>query len=462
MTRIAYLSPLPPQTSGIADYSRELLPALGAHLDVDVFTAHPRKTDAALRERFAVYPYSALERNRAGPYDCLLYQLGNNGLHHGPIYHTLLRRPGIVVLHECVLHHMIREISLATGGARSYLEELRYAYGAQGTELGRRLLASGAALELWAHPLFERVVDRSLGVVVHSQAAKQRILASRPTTRVGVVPHHLSLDPGPSPAPPEATGSPPQPWSGPAIDDGTFVVASFGYANPAKRMEVCLRAFARLLRYHPDSVYLVVGELSRDVAELAAPLRHELQDRVVVTGRVGFPTLLRWMKRADVAVNLRHPTGGETSGTCVRLLGLGRPVIVTASGWFDEIPDDCCAKVAVGPEEEDLLTAILRALADDPRLRHQLGENARAWVTRTHAMDVSARGYAQFIADTVALEPPLFDARPPLLRPAPDDVASALLAELGLALAELGATEADDELLGDLATTLVDLDLLDR
>ena len=50
--RVAYFSPMPPEQTGIADYSALLLPALGERLDVTVVRRGrkkpPRGTDAAI------------------------------------------------------------------------------------------------------------------------------------------------------------------------------------------------------------------------------------------------------------------------------------------------------------------------------------------------------------------------------------------------------------------------------
>ena len=108
------------------------------------------------------------------------------------------------------------------------------------------------------------------------------------------------------------------------------------------------------------------------------------------------------MRACDVAVNLRHPTAGETSGTVIRLLGLGKPLIVNETGSFAEIPDDAAAKVPLDDTEEDLLLAYLRALAADEPLRRRMGENARLHMELHHGLAASARGYAGFLRETVA------------------------------------------------------------
>ena len=49
----------------------------------------------------------------------------------------------------------------------------------------------------------------------------------------------------------------------------------------------------------------------------------------------------------DVHVNLRSPTMGETSGTAIRALSLGKPLVVSDVGWFSELPGDVALKVPV-------------------------------------------------------------------------------------------------------------------
>ena len=85
--RVAYYSPLPPSRSGVADYSALLLPALRARIDVVV----------ASPGRFRRPPKA----------DVALYHVGNDPEAHGWIAEALSRRPGVVVLHDFVLHHLV-------------------------------------------------------------------------------------------------------------------------------------------------------------------------------------------------------------------------------------------------------------------------------------------------------------------------------------------------------------------
>jgi glycosyltransferase involved in cell wall biosynthesis len=448
--RLAYFSPLPPSRSGIADYSAELLPAMAEHLEIEAFTEDGLKVDPALAARFPVRGHRAFPALwEAGRYDAVLYQVGNNVDYHAGIYEMLLRYPGIVVLHEYVLHHLVRGMTLVRGDLSGYVEEMRYAYGRTGQAMARRSLDTGIPLDVWTYPLFERVVDASLGVIVHNDCTAQRVLASRPLTRIARVPHHLSLgDESGAPTPADLRARL-------GIAPDAFVVASFGFITPAKRLDVSLKAFARLRREVPGAVYLLVGEVSPyyDFASLLTP---ELSQGVVLAGRVGIDEFLHLMRVPDVAINLRYPSAGETSGTLIRLLGLGVPVIVNDTGAFAEIPDDCCAKVDLDETEESLLLAYLRRLATDEELRLRMAENARRHVRTHHTLAGSARGYAGFVRE-VAARPEPFRPAAPLLPYASTDVFAELVSDVTAEAVDLGAGEGEEDFLRELAAILVDI-----
>jgi glycosyltransferase involved in cell wall biosynthesis len=450
--RVAYYSPLPPMRSGIADYSAELLPHLAARCEIELIVDEGFRPDLGAAARFPLHGQRALPGLLAqGRFDAILYQLGNNRDYHAAIYRTLLAHPGVVVLHELVLHHLVRDLTLGAGDAEGYVRELRYAYGRTGEVLARRAAATGVPLDPWRYPLFERVVDASRGLIVHNRFSRDRVLASRPLARVAVVPHHLSLDALVEPAPERARAAL-------GIAPGTFTVATFGFLTAAKRPAVLLRAFARLRREMPEARLLIVGEVSPhfDFDRVFTP---ELRAGVGVTGRLGLDRFLLHMQASDVAVNLRHPTAGETSGTVIRLLGLGKPLIVSDAGAFAEIPDDCCAKVAVDDAEEELLLAYLRRLAADEPLRRRLGENARRYAAAHHSIAGSARGYAEFLRETVDRRAAPFRAVPPLAPYPPADLLADLVREATAEMADLGIGERDDDLLREIAATVVELDL---
>lgn len=448
MRRIAFLSPLPPEASGIADYSAELLAGLRLHFDIDLFGGGtvPRPDGVC---GLPVRPHSAFpEAHRRQPYEAVVYQLGNNPSYHRDIYQYLLRIPGVVVLHEYMIHHLIR------GGFNqtTYIDTMRYCYGESGVAAAHRLIELRDPQEEWTYPLFERAVDASLALIVHSEANRRRVLRSRPGAPVSVVP---------LPAPPPGAHV----RNEAALDalraelkipPGAFVIGSFGHVTPHKRVDVALRAFARLREQHPNAVYVIAGELSPHYLAMSEMLAGPIGQGVTVTGRVELSRLHEVMDLVDVAINLRYPVGGETSATCVRLLGLGKPVIVSAGGWFSEIPEGCCARIAPDRFEAEELTCILEALAADPSLREAMGTAAGSWANDWHSLERAVNGYTACIERVIADRPTLQAPVDPFIA-APADARIAIADELIATAADLGVPHTDSHLLPALAETLVDL-----
>jgi glycosyltransferase involved in cell wall biosynthesis len=437
--RLAYCSPLPPQLSGIADYSAELVPELSRHFEsIDLFT--PAEAPNRL-DQYDVYPLAELPDR--GPYGAVLYHIGNDVRFHGDIYQMALQLPGIVVLHEYMLQHLMLGLVKDHGLAQQYVQTMRYCYGAEAARLAAWFLDNLNPFDCWSLPMFESVVDASRGVIVHNQVCRKRILASRPSARIAVVPHHLCLD-----ALPAAEQSAEELRRTLELPPTGLLVATYGFLTPAKRPHVLLEAFSRLHRHHPDSRLLLVGDATPFTA-LQRYLASELGDGVISTGRVGLDRFLQYMQVADVAVNLRHPTGGETSGSVIRLLGLGTPVIVSRNGWFAEIPDHCCIKIGLDGQEEDNLTAAMLVLAEQPELRQRLGDNARRYIATHHTLAGSGCGYAEAIQSFAGQEPLSSDA---VAVPEPaDPLIAGLVTDVGAALHDLGVDESDDDLIADIA-----------
>jgi glycosyltransferase involved in cell wall biosynthesis len=449
--RIAYASPLPPLSSGIADYSAELAPALAAAgCELELFFEDRAAPPPPLGARFRCRSVRELGA-AAADFDLVLYHLGNSAPHHAGIYDTLLEVPGVVVLHEFMLHHLVRERTLVAGDARAYVEEMRYAAGETGRRAAQRLLDSHYPVDVWSFPLFERVVDRSRAVLVHSEFARRRVRASRPGARVETVPFPVALA-GLEPVTPAARAAARAELGLPA---DALVVGSFGFVTPQKRLEPVLRAFAALRRRRPQALLLVAGEISPHY-DFDAALAAAGGEGVRVTGRLPLERFHRAMAAADFALNLRHPTGGETSASLLRLLALGVPTVVTRAGSFADLPAGAVASVPVDELEEPLLEGLFETLAGDAGLRRAMGEAARRHVERVHALPGAAAVWMhrlRELADSPRAAPA---AAPPLAPWDGVDPRLALAASLGADLVDLGVG-GDAEALGALAGTLAEL-----
>jgi glycosyltransferase involved in cell wall biosynthesis len=353
--KVAYYSPLPPTRSGIADYSALLLPALAERIEVVV--ARP--------SRFRREPRA----------DVCLYHVGNDAEAHGWIVEALRRRPGVVVLHDFVLHHLVVGLTFGRGDMAGYLSAMEREAGLVGRLLGHAVLDNKIP-PLWEtrpedFPLAGEVLQRATGLIVHSRYVEDRVRAIGFDGSIRRIAHPAWPDPGVEPA--SVAGAP--------------VYGCFGNLTDGKRVPQLLRAFERLRQRHPDARLLLVGAASARLGSL------DLPDGVVREDYVDEQRLWSLMKACDAVVSMRWPTMGETSGTAIRALGLGKPLVVSDVGWFSELPDEAATKVRVDEREEDTLLAALELLTD-ASVRASMGRAARELVEREHRLDRVAEAYA--------------------------------------------------------------------
>jgi SAM-dependent methyltransferase len=125
---------------------------------------------------------------------------------------------------------------------------------------------------------------------------------------------------------------------------------------------------------------ILCGEAHPDfpVAQLIRGLG--LEENVRMMGYVPIEEFTGYISACDIILNLRFPTVGESSGTLLRSLGLGRAVVVSNVGSFAEYPDAICLKVPVDAGEEDTLYEYLNLLVSRPGVARAMGERARQWV----------------------------------------------------------------------------------
>jgi glycosyltransferase involved in cell wall biosynthesis/SAM-dependent methyltransferase len=391
--RLACFTPLPPSKSGIADYNAELLPYLAQGAEITVFVDQMKELrENQESEDFAVFNAIHFEEiHRQAPFDLCVYHQGNNP-YHEYVYERAMMTPGLLVLHEHCLHHLIAWKTLGRDDEDGYWNEMFFAYGRLGSRVAEmRAGGVGSEYQQFLLPLNRRLVQSSLGVVVHNAYAASQLEGLSEGTQVEIVPHHLSpktseLDALDKIECRRSLG----------IPDDAWVIASQGYVTQSKRIPTVLAAFKRLLSILPNAIYLIVGEDHWKWSAATIIEEMELGDRVRITGYTTERDFFRYLKAVDVLVNLRFPTAGETSGTLIRALGSGKPVIVSDFGQFGDLPDDVCLKVSPGPDEENELYARLRALAYRPTLRERLSKRSTEWVRRECEISRSAARYLAF------------------------------------------------------------------
>jgi SAM-dependent methyltransferase len=123
-----------------------------------------------------------------------------------------------------------------------------------------------------------------------------------------------------------------------------------------------------------------------------------------VIGFAPIDDFVGYLAACDIVLNLRYPTLGESSGTLLRSLGLGKAVLVSEIGSFQEFPDDVCVKVPLGAGEEDLIFEYLNLLVSRPEVARALGARAKQYVATECNWRLVANKYAAFLASVVKSE----------------------------------------------------------
>jgi len=388
---LAYVSPLNPVRSGLSDYSEALIPPLSDFISMTLYSDCGTPSDPLIADQFVVRPVQLLSRYCAR-HDLRLYQIGNS-IHHRNAFDSLRRLPGVVTLHEPFLHHGLYGVSLMR-----HRREVFYELGSPDWAAARHLadrMAVGDYRALMDILLIRRLVDSSLGIIVHSHAARRMIedycsahpFRQQRPPRVAVIPQLMPIP---------RVDSPPGRVEFDLPEEG-LIFGVAGTVQPAKEPHLVLRAFARVAASLAHARLVFAGEVSEDCNVFAQARSLGVADRVTFLGRVDpLDRMHLAIVACDVIVNLRQPTIGETSGTALRAMALGRPLIVRDVGWYGELPDRACLKIEPDAGVDELASAML-ALGSSAEARQQLGEQALRYVQTECDASTAARRYAEFL-----------------------------------------------------------------
>jgi glycosyltransferase involved in cell wall biosynthesis/SAM-dependent methyltransferase len=358
---------MPPARSGIADYSEALAASLRHLVDLEIFSS-------------AVQPFDSAR------FDIAVYQVGNNG-YHDFVYETALRHPGVVVMHESNLHHLIADLTIRRDNWDAYVNECAYNGGDAARAYAERVRRLEVGPDYEGLPMTRRVLESARGVIVHSHFMEAEIRAAGFNGPIAVIPHGAWI--------PEADRNAWRYKLG--LDEVTPLIGIFGYLKPYKRIAESLRAFRRLVRLVPYARMILVGEPHPEFPIQQMIRTMGLSAHVRILGFAPIEDFVGYLGACDIVLNLRYPTVGESSGTLLRSLGLGKAVMVSEIGSFAEFPEEVCLKVPVGAGEEDLIFECLNLLVSRPDVAQALGARARDYVAQKCNWATVARQYADFL-----------------------------------------------------------------
>ena len=420
---LAFVSPLPPERSGIADYSAELLPELTRHYEIDLITDLAQIADPYLQENFCHRSVAEFERT-ARRYDRVLYHIGNSPFHR-QIPSLLECHPGTVVLHDFFLSHLFYYLE-GIDGNKALQRSLYQSHGYPGLLTWAR---KGAEAAVWTYPCNLSVLSRAQGVIVHSEHVRQlaREWFGIPTENWVVIPQLRRV-------PKIISREDARRSLG--VSPETFLVCSFGFLAPTKLNELLFDSWvaSRLANSKDCQLVFVGGDGDGRPYQIGGAL----SDRIRVTGYLSSEEYQSYLSAADVGIQLRNTLfRGETPRSVFDCMAHGLATVVTAHPALTDLPADSVLTLeGFGAGE---LVAALERLYSNPKYRTELGRRAHQYVKDKLDPALSARRYA--------------DALEKFAEDHPVAVTSRLIAEI----ADLPASPppSDDDL-GRLATCLAE------
>lgn len=400
--RMAFLSPLPPEASGIADYSAELLPELARHYQIDVVVAQDAISDPAIPANFPIRDV-AWFRQHAHQFQRIIYHFGNSHF-HVHMFDLIRDFPGVVVLHDFFLSGIAHYRAATGGNPSAFSRELLDTHG--WPAVVKQFTGKDVGEVIWAYPCSLEVIQDSLGVIVHADYSRK--LARQwyggdaaddwhtiPLLRQPL----MGLDRKKAR---KALG----------IAEGDFVVCSFGLLGPMKMNDRLLCAWlASPLANDPRCHLVFVGK--NDPGEYGIALEQAIRSantvsKVEITGWTDMATFRRWLAVADVGVQLRTLSRGETSAAVLDCMNAGMATITNANGSMAELPKDCVWLMDDEFTDAELVTALNTLWKGDAR-RGEMGQRAKAHIGYHHQPRRCAEEYARAIeqcyVDSATAEP---------------------------------------------------------
>lgn len=347
MIKAMLVTPFPPQPTGLADYAMRILSLTKDHIEWTV--AYPGQAKPA--EGFRCIPISKLQKKDFKiP---VIYQIGNSP-HCEEVIETLLAHGGTGLFHETNMHHVLRNRANDSGDWSSYHEHAVHDYGERSKAFLEVMEKKAKSLSeydrrLRTNPLVGKLVSASNLIAVLSDTAKlelEKLAHGKPVVKMGFLPDFLER------------------VNIPERKSDTVIIGIAGTFHYGRSWGEMVSA-AAMLRRKTDSRLLVVGGGWPETDK----------SWITVTGRLPDNEFREQIERFDIAIDLRHHTCGETSGSMMDILRSGIPAVVSAEGSFRDIPADAVLRIPADAGAGGAYAA-LRYLLNNNDARSSISEGA--------------------------------------------------------------------------------------
>ncbi|MEM1254271.1 MAG: glycosyltransferase [Cyanobacteria bacterium P01_H01_bin.21] len=374
---LAFISPLPPVASGIANYSAELLPQLANYYDITLITDQPEVEHTSIEISLPTQSVDWFREN-AAQFERCLYQFGNSEFHKH-MFQLLEEYPGVVTMHDFYLSGVLNWMESFYGPPEAFSQEL---YEAHGYSSLITLFTEGCEAALLKYPSNTTVINDAIGVIVHSQSLKdvaQKWYSKNIDNKWQVIPQIYSKS---------ETISRKVARARLGLDEQDLLFCSFGMLAPTKLNHRLIKAWlASTLSTNVQCHLVFVGENSAgEYAERLINMldKSESERKIKITGFLNPEEYHCYLAAADTAIQLRTLSRGETSRAVLEAMFYKLPVIVNAHGTNVDYPDDVLIKLSDQFSNEELVEA-LEKVCNDIKYRENLSIAGHNYLIENHS-----------------------------------------------------------------------------
>ncbi|MFT9263258.1 MAG: glycosyltransferase, partial [Zymomonas mobilis subsp. pomaceae] len=292
--------------------------------------------------------------------------------------------PGIVILHDFYLSDLIDWISeTAPVSQENFFRELYKTHGMTALSFERK---KGRRATIRKYPCNAVVFQNAIGVIVHSQYAvteAKKIYGNNIEQSMRVIPHLKAANNHKDRiAAREHLG----------ISNNEFIICSFGIITERKCSQNILKAWQHSLFNNSSKARLVfVGENTQDAYGKRLKDEVEHSKNVTITGYASTETYNDYLAAADLAIQLRTESRGETSGTILDCLANDLPVVVNNHGTSSEIDDSIVYKIPEMINDSDLDYVLNQAYTNPSTFKSQAENGHQYLIENNRPFDIGRK-----------------------------------------------------------------------
>lgn len=351
------------KNSAIGKYSKIATDILSRDHDIDILTFNEQEEGELHDTSLNIYQFKGYKYLdfRISNYDLIVYNMGNSVDWFSNIYETSLRHPGILILHDYIMHHFFLSYFLKKDNLEGYFAAMEKTYGAEAAEIARSSFSSHG-LPLWKSsqvakfPLCELLAPTSHATVVHSKFHAKLLNHSNPFPVETIYFPYIEKSRRSSATKAEL-----------GLPEDKIIVASTGCVASHNRIDKIISAIAGKSDLQSKLLYLIIGpprdKEYYDRLQLKV-LRYGLERCVKFLGFLPEDTYYDYLNCVDIFANLRFPATESASWSLVEKLYSGKPVIANNIGFYGEMPDNCLIKINPACEIADVSDSLTKATND--------------------------------------------------------------------------------------------------